>query len=572
MAFTLNANAFSKCAPAISTNLKHCGSVALCDAIPLTTDDLADVYQSSGDMRVMDAILMADFEIKQCEANQNGLYEFLMANKVNLSHKIVQTGINGDIREIAPFIKADQYSPINNEYWAFQDGTDPGGTPDWQIDVKSPTGIPYDVRTFPAGRSVMLHGRSAAGSATVTQWFVVLATDQGNNTGRLTLVSNNASSQMDADKLEFPVFGYLRIGTNNFSDYEKNCDEQPAYLNNKMVPFWIQTMRWSWCNSSAYDEYRQIMLKSNILYRKFFDLPETKRNKQLMTTQQKHFVNQFFYSKARANQTMAAFDQLEEITAFDATELGLGVDGGICVGKRAEMVGVMEQLAECGRIVDLQGGNVNLPALFRAFYDILRVREGNGDRNKNIDVFTDTFTAELLNRAMIKYYSSKAVDHNGDAIMRGTWALDSGYSTAKKANFGFFFRSYPLDMPLGATMNVITHYAFDDELDVANIVGIEATARKLWVLDFTGIYPGIVASNRLVAKTGDLKTLASINPDFACVLKIHSREQSLFSMTAAVVVECPAGNLVLENFEDFDWESQDGLVYPGITSTTTSNF
>jgi hypothetical protein len=567
---TLNANAFSKCAPAISTSLKQCGSVALCDAIPLTTDDLATVYQTSGDMRVMDALLMADFEIKQCEANQNGLYEFLMANKVNLSHKVVPTGINGDIIQIAPFIKADQFSPINNEYWAFQDGAAEGSN--WRIDVKSPTGIPYDVRTFPVGRSVILHGRSAAGSATTTHWFVVAASDQGDNTGSLVLEPNNDNSHLDSDKLEEPVFGYLRIGTNNFSDYEKNCDEQPAYINNKMVPFWVQTMRWSWCSSSAYTEYREIMLKSNALYRKFFDLPETKRNKQLMLTQQKHFVNQFFYSKARDNQTLADYDQLEEIEAFDASALGLGVEGGICVGKRAEMVGVMEQLAECGRVVDLQGDNVNLPALFRAFYDILRVREGNGDRNKIIDVFTDTFTAELLNRAMIKYYSSKAEDHNGDAIMRGTWALDSGYGTAKKANFGFFFRSYPLDMPLGATMNVITHYAFDDELDVANIVGIENVARKLWVLDFTGIYPGIVASNRLVAKTGDLKTLASINPDFACVLKVHTREQSLFSVSAAVVVECPAGNLVLENFTGFDHAEQAGLIYPGITTSTTSNY
>lgn len=571
MAFTLNANAFSKCAPAISTNLRHCGSVALCDAIPLTTDDLEEVYVKSGDMRVMDALLVADFEIKQCGANQNGLYEFLMANKVNLSHKVVQTGVNGDIREIAPFIKADQVSPINNEYWAFQDGEASGLN--WQVDVKSPTGIPYSIRTFPVGRSVMLHGRSEAGSATTTHYFVASAADQGNNTGRLVLTPNNASSNFDEDKLESPVFGWLRVGVNNFSDYEKNCDEQPAYLNNKMVPFWIQTMRWSWCSSTAYTEYRELMMKSNALYRKFFDLPETKKNKQLMVTQQKHFVNQFFYSKARPKQTMADFDELETIEAFDASDLGLGVEGGICVGKRAEMVGVMEQLAECGRVVDLQGGNVNLPALFRAFYDILRIREGNGDRNKQIDVFTDTFTAELLNRAMIKYYSSKAVDHNGDAIMRGTWALDSGYSTAKKANFGFFFRSYPLDMPLGATLNVITHYAFDDELDVANIVGIEATARKLWVLDFTGIYPGIIASNRLVAKTGDLKTLASINPDFACVLKIHSREQSLFSMSAAVIVDCPAGNLVLENFIDFDWEAEGGLVsYPNAATTTTSNF
>lgn len=577
--FTVNANAFAKCAPAISTDLKHCGSVGLCCAIPLTTDDLSTVYQSDGDMRVLDALLMSDFEIKQCEANQNGLYEFLMAQKVNLSHKVIPQGLNADVIQIAPFIKADQYSPINNEFWLFNSGVDPGGNHDWEIVVTSPTNIPVSTDTFPGGRRIHLFGESAAGSRTMTMWAVAHVTDNGDGSLTLVLDDMNAASNLDPDKLEDPLLGYLRVGENNVSDYEHNCDEQPAYLNNKLVPFWVQTVRWAWCSSTAYTQYRELMLKSNALYRKFFDLPETKRNQQLMLTQQKHFVNHFFFAKPiSANQTLADYNELEDINAFSWEEMGfegaddhIGVDGGICVGKRAEATGVIEQLAECGRVVDLLGEDLNLPALFHAFYHILRVREGNGNRNRIVDVFTDTFTAELINRAMIQYYASQSEDHNGDSTLRLNMPVE-GFQLAKKANFGFYYKSYPLFTPQGCTMNVITHYAFDDELEVANQAGIEDTARMIWVLDFSGIYPGIIASNRIVHDTGALRDLAKISPDYACVMKVHTKQQSLFSMTYACIVECPAGNLVIENIGPGvpDIEEVPGLEYPTTTTTTTT--
>jgi len=571
---TLNANAFAKCAPAISTNIKQCGSVALCDAIPLTTDDLSTVYQSSGDMRVLDALLMSDFEIKQCEANQNGLYEFLMANKVNMSHKVVPQGVNADVLQIAPFIKADQYSPINNEFWLVSAGEASGNY--WSLQVTSPTNIPADTRTFPAGRRVHVFSTGEGGVRTESMFEVVSCTDNGDDTLTLVIDAMNAATNLDAGKTDDEpcqngVQGYLRVGPNNVSDFEKNCDEQPAYLNNKLVPFWMQTMRWSYCNSSAYQQYRELMLKTNALYRKFFDLPETKRNQQLMATQQKHWVNHFFFAKPiSANQTLADFTSLEDITAFDGSSLGLGVDGGICVGKRAEATGVLEQLAECGRVVDLAGGALNLPALFVAFYNILRVRESQGNRNRIVDVFTDTFTAELINRAMIKYYASKSADHNDATTLRLNMPVE-GFSTAKKANFGFYYKSYPLFTPQGAVMNVITHYAFDDELDVANLAGIKDSARMLWVLDFSGIYPGIIGSSRVIAETGRLQDLSRINSDFACVMKVHTQTQSLFSMTYAVVVECPAGNLIIENFNDDVPEitETEGLTYPTTTTTTT---
>ena len=58
------ADVFSKCAPALGTNIKQCGSVTLCDAVPMNSDDLEDVFTKSGDFRYLDALFKFEFELK----------------------------------------------------------------------------------------------------------------------------------------------------------------------------------------------------------------------------------------------------------------------------------------------------------------------------------------------------------------------------------------------------------------------------------------------------------------------------------------------------------------------------
>lgn len=567
----LTANTFSKCAPSISTNIRQCGSVALCNAKPLTTDDLTDAYMKSGEYRVMEALLMADMEIKMCAETQNGLYEFLMANRVNMSKKVIAHGRDSGLLQIAPFIKARQYSPINNEWWIVTAGvaSETAGA-DWDVAVTSAGNVPADVRSFPVGMRVYINGAGEGGAATRTAFYVVSVADNEDDTLTLNLKSMHDGTNLEDAKIALPESGYLSRGGNNVSDYEKECNEQPAYLTKKLVPFWVKTTRWSMCKSSKYDQYRSLLMANNPLFREFGDVPEIEKNRQLAADFQKRWVNDFFWGKALESQNLADYDNLDEIQTA-SIDLGLGVDGGVCVGKRAEPVGVYEQMAECGRVVDLLGEALNLPALFEAFYHIIRVRSSQNDTNRIIDVFTDSRTAELINRAMIKYYASKSADHNGDSTLRLNMDI-SGFSVAKKAEFGFLYRSYPLFWPPGVTMNVITHYAFDDELSVAEEAGVGDTARKLWVLNFAGIYPGIIASNRVVHNTGDLKTLATVHPDFACVMKVHTRQQTLNSMTFTTIVECPAGNLIIENFNSTEpgYAEIEGLSYPTTTTTTTA--
>jgi len=560
------------------------------NAAPMTIGDL-DVFQKSSDFRVMDALFRHDLEIKMCESVQNGLYDFMMAQRVNMSRKMRISELTPGRFEIAPFIKAKQYSPINDEYWLVSGGVATSGAAvggetltngvatdsNWRVDVVSTTNIPIDLNYFPVGLRVFIQGKSTLGSATQTAWKVTGNLLSG-SAARLYLDSENAASNLLpylSDKLAFPETGILTRGTPNVNDFEKWCNESPTVLHHKLVPFWVETTRYSMCWSSLYEKWRAQVL-SNGLFREFFDLDETEKNKQLGRDWQKRFVRQMFYGKPLANQTLSDYDSLEEIEAFDGSLIGqttgqiseLGVDGGAVIARRANAVGIYEQLAECDRIVDLQGAYpLNLPNLFNELYNMMRVREGNGHGNpKAFDIFTDSVTAELINQAMLLYYKQKSQD----MLSIDMNAVGAPY---KKAEFGFLYRSYMLFYPPGVTINVITHYFFDD-LRSAGLTfdADDNTTRVLWVLDFSGIYPAILASNRKVHNTGDLAKLASISPDFACVMATNTKRQTLTSLMWTMIVECPASNLIVENFTSAvpEYATASGPSYPPATSTTSS--
>lgn len=583
LTFTVNPNIFEKCAPALKSNIKQCGSVVRCDAKPITADEFQTVFLRSGDFRIMDALFKADFEIGMCEVVQQGLYQFLMANKVNVSRKMSSRRVNSGLTEIAPFVLARQYSPINDEYWTISSVTNPSATT-IHCHARSTTNIPADIRYFPADSVVFIQTLCTGGTVSHTAWKVVSATlSTGGTYVHLVLESQNDGSYLPADKVDADLsemaegtLGLLTLGTNNIHNKEKWCSEYPAIINWKNVPFWIQTSRWSTCRSSTYDQWRSYLMQGNPLYQEFFDLDEIEKNRQLSLSWQKRFVRTFFSNKPLPNQNMNDYDQLEPITSYtdllgwdntgQAQQSIFGADGGNCIGYRANAVGLYEQMAQCGRIADCQGLQLNLPALWDALYLMMRVRKGRNNPNPGeFDLFMDTVTAAQFNKAMIKYYNSFS-DGMARLNING-----EGFQLAKRANFGFNYRTYPLFWPEGVVINVVTHEFFDDYLSASATAGQGGASRVIWILDFTGIYPGILASKRVEARTGDLAAMARLNTSYACVMEVDTMDQTLNSLTFTIVLECPGANLIIENFSDEVPEHAVKVgAYPSTSATTTT--
>ncbi len=571
----LSPNAFAKCAPNLATNIKECGSVTVCSAKPMVQSELAN-YTRTGDMS---ALIKHDMENKMCDTQQNGLYDFLMANKVNVSKKVQFDKVTSGEWSIRPYVLARQYSAINNGYWYVQNGVSVQGTR-WQVDVSSTTNIPADLRSFPVGQRVYIAGLTGPGTKTMTAWTIVQAvvSPTVSNAIELTLQPQNAGSYLSGSRLQSPVTGLLVRGTNNVSDFEKFCQEPPAYLNWKNVPFWYETQRTSMCRSTQYEKWRKYLLEDNALYAEFGDLTEIEKNRQLGKDWQMRLVETMFWGKKiSANQSLANYNLLDPILAYDGSPFGLGVDGGTCVGVRANIIGIYEQLAECNRVVDLQGAQLNLIALFNELYNMKRIREGaTGKYVEQFDLFTDSQTAHAINQAMIAYYNAET-GGNTRYVMGVNDMPQAAFNRdqdIQKAQFGFNYRSYNLMYP-ALRINIITHYFFDDYLTANTYAGQTNAGRMLLVLDFTTIYPGIAASNRKVWNTGELKTLAAINSDYGCVMDVNTQEQTLTSVTMTMIVECPAGQLWLENFSNAipAVTNPGNIVYPttvGAGTTTTT--
>jgi len=537
----ISANIFEKCLPAISTDIARCGSVTLCNVGKATGDTLKGIFSDgTGQWRNMLSLLVSDFEIKSCGAKVNGLYEFIMAQKVNMSHKINTRKLSGGVLAIEPFVMARQKTIINNVYFTAVNGVVNGGN--WQMDIMSQTGIPNDVRWFPPGLHVFVSGKTAGGTATKTSWQIVSANIVGGAI-RLVMSSLNAGSFLSAAKLTSPTSGVLTRGTVNVNDYEKFCDQIPGLNPNKDVPFFVGTTRYTMCWDELYDKYQTLLRANNPLFEKYGDVEAVELNKQIGSDFQRRFVEAFFFEKPiSANQTINLYTNLDQITTYAASPLYLPSSEGRCIGYRANPTGVYEQLAQCGQVFDLQGGQLDLPELFIGLYNIMRVRDMLGEETATIDLFTDTWFAGLFHQAMVAYYNYQS---------GGSFRMVMDLNQAKLGQngpLGFRFSEYRLVSP-AMNIAIVTHPYFDDLIAAHTNVSaaLGNVGRKLWALDWAGIYPGIIESNRVINDTGDLRSLAAVDTSYACVMKNPTQKVTLNSITYTVVVECPQASAIWEN-------------------------
>lgn len=547
---------YLQCTPTVSNSYNSCGTITRSSLKSITPAQLLTVFQDgSGNYRDMASILKNAFELKACGIKTNGLYDWLMSSSQSKGGLLNKKNISSTESYIEPFILAKQKSLINDDYWAISTGyataaytvgvTGPlsslvGGTR--VVRVISRTGIDVANEWFVPAHKVHIFGRNAGtGAAERGQWRIVAsAADTTNGFIDVLLADENAGSTTGYSTT--PIAGVLIIGTNDVSDWESWCNNRPALNPNKLVPFFFQTSRQALCVDSSYKEYLQRAMEVNPMFEVFGDVPLAERNRQIGERAQREWVNSFFWGKPLANQTIATYTSLNPITSVN----------GQLMGYRANAVGVYEQLRNCGRIVDRQNQQLYIRNFLNDIYNVVRARENSGVPNRSVDVYTDTETAELWKRGMIAYYNAQS-----GGLLRYNAPIQDGNIEGNLQTMGFWATSYKVDYPAGVTINIVTHPFFDDILSAAKTEDASAapnkgtTGRFLWVLDIGkggSIYPGITGSNRVSTTVDDIDLLRKVNTSYNCVMANPTRDLTLSSITWTVVVECPAANLIYENF------------------------
>jgi hypothetical protein len=594
-----------RCATAISNNYDTCGTITRSNIAYATPDGLLDIFKSgsAGEYRDMQSLMVTNMELKACGTKTYGLYDWLMSSARPVGALINQKKIQGTDSLMEPFILAAQKSIINDDFWAVLDnlaysdyttnstngaGSRPAsktgttyGTVTHIIRLKSRYSLDPSTSHFVPGSTIHVFGRQGDGTASRTQFIVDSAANEKVASGTPTwtdvavvLVSNGDSSSHGGVSS-----GVAVIGVNNVSDYESWCNNRPALNPNRVVPFWTQTSRYTLCVDEFYKEWFAKLSANNPYFAKFGDVTIAERNRQLGAMWQREWMNSFFWGKRlSSNQSLANWTSLPAQYAHYSANVGgvtgapTGSVGTHIVSRKANAIGVYEQLAACGRVKDLKGQRLNLAELFNELYNLYRTRSNSGRPSDSIDVYTDSRTAANLQTAMVKYYGAATLDKtSGNSIIRMDYSIKDG----KIDKLGFRVRSYELLYPQGVTLNVITDNYFDDFLTAMknemlvgnqhnNLQGgtgalntegadrhVGDSGRFLMFLDLGGgVYPGIVDSNRKVHTVGALQDLAKIDSDYGCVMRSPTKEVTLNSVTWTAIVECPDDNLIVENFDD----------------------
>lgn len=578
------------CSPVVDSSYPTHGTVTKSTIAHLVPTDLDTLFKSGGLFADLDAWFFHSIEMMACGTLVYAWYDWIMANAERMSyHAAFQAAVKGTsaVRGpglLQPFVLGRQNTVMNRDYWYLENSiriadytvnqtatgkatmtagpltSTSGGVA--VVRVSSRHGMPMDASWFLPRQVIHVFTRTASVSQQ-GNWKVVdaavddnltyidiLVADEnaGSSTPYFNLATTGASSKN----------GVIIPGINNVNDFEAWCHNQITIDGKKMVPFWFQTYRMARRVDSEYDAVFNRLMESNRAFKEFGDLDMAERNAQDELMQKKAFVNAFFFQKPiSANQTMANWQSLEAINTVTEVDLKPGL-GGKIQARRANWIGVKEQLRQCDRVVDLQGNPLALNEWFKANYDIARARRTSGKKALRLDWFTNAMMRDKIHQAMIAYYKSYYQD-----TLRFTVELGGNHN-----ELGFIFDVYKVQHPASVEIAVISSDFFDDWYDEHVYAGEDEAGNILACLDIgkpgpTGgsIYYAQVAMNRKQYSTAKIEELARLDQTFRCVMETIREDVTLTSETGMPIVECPKHSFWMEGM---------AMTAPVLTGSTAS--
>lgn len=542
--------------PRLVTNADPCGgSLTKASVKPLTMD----LIEAMGDIEYNQERLLARMlESRAVGVVQNTL-EDLLNSRIRKVHKNELQSKNVQMQSIiAPFKYRRRERNFKSGDFNVDSGTaTPGagsnGIPasSWRITVnlgyaqfQSPL---QDIeRYFLPGNYLNIEHEDGSNNKLTTVHKIVAA---GVGTTANTAIVDIAALFNDTDwgnltsgqkAVYQPVHGLISLLTNNVSDYESWCYNQPTNNNNELVVDWIQTTRFSRCTTKEFEEQLIRILNGevNSFQKNFKVLEVAKRNKQMREEYNRQLMNTVFYGQRISqyqvdNLAAANFEKLEAVTdPEDPTSI---------LEYKAGAVGIRTQLAENGRVVDLQGGTINLDDFFEWLYFVRRHRRLDNMEHDVIDMFTDRKTKDKWDQTIIRWLKARY----GSEITR---YVESGKTLVDGTNFvQFDYTVY--DIPNHHfRLAIFTHAFFDDRIDAMS-PGHKNIGRQIWVIDWFDIYRGLISTNTAKREYKG-ETTANANSTWSCVMKMNTKYFDLESETWCVEIGDYNRHLIVENFAD----------------------
>jgi len=553
----VSGNAFAKCCPHYVEDFDRCAGISVCSVKPVMPDEWDTIYFSNGIPRVDSALAEADFVAKACLPKINGLYDWISATRRNWnSGRMSSSRKTSGVLEYEPYIKGSRRGPINNQWWSAvysgaSGGAEPAGTHKYVVTPLS-SNIPASERWFHLEMQVFMFTKNDDGTELKAAGTVKAIDTVGADLVIWVLAAPDSGLPGVAGAAGYDE-ALLTRGLANISDYEEFCEQIPAINTRQDSYYWVGTSRMTICDSEIQKKFIERVM-DNKAYAEYYHVDDVVYSRQMVEDYQMRQVENFFWGRALSDkQTYSTWDELPTIT-LDFDGYGLP-DQGACVGRRANPIGIVNQLSECNRVIDLQGGQLDLVThVLEQVYYMDVIRSENGVSSDVHEVWMNSVFAMKFQQAMIAYYKAKTLD---------TMRMNVNVTSGEQKAFGFSWRDWILDFPAGKTLRIMTHPFFDNWYNAfAKItsVDIRSQGNMMWFIDWSSIYQATINSSTVTNTTGNIQDLAKISQAMACRMKTHKTSYRHSSHTFTNVVECPAASLLIQNI---------GMQVPKIDSEIT---
>lgn len=492
----------------------------------------------------MDRVIAQTKEARMTGVPQRSLTDLLLSRMAPVKTQTLFT--SGGRSVIAPFVLIPQRSNVNANYFVINSGVvDPnagvGAIPAsaWDLTVINESSqfaspLVHLEKYFLPGRFITVFYKDATTGVGHTIQFQIISSanaDAGGVSKALLVVQPNYSAAGWAaltapQKAVYqPTHGVLVPLANSVSNYESWCYNDTSENTMKLLVFWLQTIRETYCYNDEYVKALQAPLTSEF-FKKFRTLELAKqRKRQAMLAERAFYDTLFWGDKINENQTDTTYQNLPQV--LDPA------NANCLLEYKANTIGFYNQLLACGKVTDLQGGPLDLDFVKSLLYTLKRNREIDSGMVTRIDCMTDRFTADNILTVMINYYKTKYNETTTRFYKAGeTLRFDN------QILWNYNVYEFPDE---NVELCVIVDPYFDDRIG-AFPTADKSMSRMLWLLDWSDIKVGVAGTASATRQTNVLDNL------YNCVITPNVNHYQLNSKTVCAMIEDPNRHAIITNF------------------------
>jgi hypothetical protein len=325
-----------------------------------------------------------------------------------------------------------------------------------------------------------------------------------------------------------PTHGVIIPIANSVSNFESWCYNDASENTLKLLVYWLQTIRTTFCYNDEYVKALTAPLTSEF-FKKFRTLELAKQRKRQEMLAERAYYNTIFYGqKINEQQTPNSYQNLPQVVD--------PANQSCLLEYKANTIGWRQQLQDCGRVIDNQNAALDLDVIKSLLYQIKRQRETDSGMIDRIDGMTDRFLADSILTIMIQYYQKKYG-------MQYTRFFKAGEAITFEGQLLWNYNIY--DFPDEAVqLAVITDTYFDDQLAVFQAAngGLDSSrGRNLWLLDWSDTMIGLAGTASATRQTNVADNL------YNCVITPNVNHYQLNSKTIAAMIQVPNRHAIIEN-------------------------